>query len=54
MVVRNIKIKGRACDYFSFEITGNGERSKSTKENQQRRRILHLMSSADAPVRNGN
>ena len=48
MVIRNIEIKGRVGDYYSVEITGDGECSKSTKKNQQRRRILHLISVSNA------
>jgi hypothetical protein len=50
VVIRNIERKGpsRHRDYYSVEITGDGERGKSTKKNQQRRRILHLV--FDAPL----
>jgi hypothetical protein len=56
MMVRNIDYQWRVTlfNYCGFEITGYGERGKSTKKNQQRRRILHLVSFSDAPVRNGN
>jgi hypothetical protein len=56
VVIGNVENKGagRRRDYFSFEITGDSERGKSTKKNQQRRRILHFVSFSDAPVRKGN
>jgi hypothetical protein len=50
VVIRNIEIKGRVRDHYSFEITGDGERSKHTKENQQRRRVLHLISVSSARI----
>jgi hypothetical protein len=50
MMVRNIDAQRRVRDYFSFEITGDGDRRKSTKENQQRRSILHLISVSNARI----
>jgi hypothetical protein len=50
MMLRNIDAQRRVRDDFSLEITGDGERSKSAKENQQRRRILHLISVSNARI----
>jgi hypothetical protein len=52
-MVRNIDGQRRIRNDFGFEITGDGERSKSTKENQQRRRILHLVSVSNARIPSG-
>jgi hypothetical protein len=54
VVIRNVQTetrgKVRSRDYFSFEITGDGERSKNAKKNQQGRRILHLISVSKARI----
>jgi hypothetical protein len=46
VVIRNVQTetrgKDRSRDYFSFEVACDGERSKNTKKNQQRRRIFHF------------
>jgi hypothetical protein len=50
VVIRNINAEGGVRDHYSFETGGDSDSAERANENQQRRRILHLLSVSNARI----
>ena len=50
-MVRNINTEGRVRDHHSFETGGDSDSAERANKNQQRRRILHLVSVFNTRIR---